>query len=925
VQVPGRRGSGRVVELAGRQAECAVLDGLVAAVRAGESRTLVLRGDPGVGKTALLEYLAGRAESCRVVRAVGVQTEMELAFATLHQLCAPLLDGLDGLPGPQRAALATAFGLSAGPPPDRFMVGLAVLGLLSDAAAGRPLLCLVDDQQWADHASAQALGFVARRLGAESVGLVFAARVPGDELSGLPELAVTGLAEAEARALLDAALTVPINALVRDQIVAETGGNPLALLELPRALTTAELAGGFGLAGAVLPWGSLEDGFRRRADALPDQTRLLLLAAAAEPSGDAALVWRAAWRLGITAEAVGPAAEAGLAEFGMRVRFRHPLVRSAVYRPASDRDRRLVHGALADSIDPQLDPDRRAWHRAMGASGPDEDVAAELERSAGRARARGGLAAAAAFLERAVVLTVDPAQRAGRALAAARIKAQAGQYGSALDLLTAAEDGPATAYQHAHAGLLRAQIAFYTNRGSDPPPLLLNAARQLEPIDPVLSRATYLDSLAAAMFAGRLASPGADVLQVARAAAAAPRPLHAPRPPDLLLAGLIAHYNDGYPAGLPILRQALTAFGDGMSPDEELRWLWLACVAALHIWNDDRWEQVSTRFLQLARESGSLSSLPLALHARAFMLLLAGELATAGALAAEVRAVGEATGTSRPPYAALLLAALGGDADTVSAVNEAIRRDATRRGEGMGITVAGWTEAVVSNGLGRYEQAVNAARQAVACETDLVSPGWALAELIEGAVRSGNSDTAAGALARLAAMTRASGTDWALGIEARCRALLTEGEAADRLYQESIDLLSRTRMRPDLARAHLLYGEWLRRQRRRGQAREQLRAAHGMLEAMGMAAFAERARRELRATGETAARRTAGAGSQQLTAHEAQIARLARDGLTNPQIGARLFLSPRTVQYHLGNVFAKLGITSRSQLDRVLPGGAAGF
>jgi DNA-binding CsgD family transcriptional regulator len=923
VQVPVGLGGGRVVELAGRQAECGVLDGLIAAVRAGESRALVLLGDPGVGKTALLEYLSGRAEGCRVMRAAGVQTEMELAFATLHQLCAPLLDGLDGLPGPQREALRTAFGMSAGPPPDRFLVGLAVLNLLSDAAGKRPLLCLVDDQQWTDHASAQVLAFVARRLGAEPVGLVFAARVPGGELSGLPELTLAGLSEADARMLLDAALTVPIAAQVRDQIVAETRGNPLALLELPRALTPAELAGGFGLAGAVLLSGSLEDSFRRRVTALPDQTRRLLLLAAADPSGDAALVWRAARRLGIGAEAAGPAAGAGLAEFGVRVRFRHPLVRSAVYRPATDPDRRLAHGALADSIDPELDPDQRAWHRAMAAPGPDEDVAAELERSADRARARGGLAAAAAFLERAVILTLDPAQRAGRALAAARIKAQAGEFGTALDLLTMAEAGPLTEFQHAHADLLRGQVAFFANRGSDAPSLLLRAAKRLEPIDAGLSRATYLDSLAAALFAGRLASPGGGVLDAARAVAAAPRPLRSPRAPDLLLDGLAAHCNEGYAAGLPILREALTAFGRGMSADEELRWFWLACVAALHAWDDDRWEQLSTRFVQLARSAGSLSELPFALNARAYRLLFAGELAAAAALADEVRAVAEVTGTSRTLYALLGLAALRGDESAALVIIEATTHDAARRGEGRVTAMARWAEAVISNAHGRYRQAVAAAQQATGHEGDLGTTNWATVELIEAAARSGNSDTGADALARLAATTSASGTDWALGIEARSRALLSEGEAAEHLYRESIDRLAGTGLRPDLARAHLLYGEWLRRQRRRTEAREQLRTAHGMLEAMGMEAFADRARRELRATGETARKRTTATGDAELTAHEAQIARLARDGLTNPEIGARLFLSPRTVQYHLGNVFAKLGISSRSQLNGFLPGGPA--
>jgi DNA-binding CsgD family transcriptional regulator len=903
-----------------------VLDGLVAAVRAGESRVLVLRGEAGMGKTALLEYLAGRAEGCRVTRAAGVQTEMELAFATVHQLCAPLLDGLDRLPGPQREALRTAFGMSAGPPPDRFLVGLAVLSLLSDAAGDRPLLCLVDDQQWADHASAQVLGFVARRLGAESVGLVFAARVPGGELSSLPELTLAGLREADARVLLDAALTVPIAVQVRDQIVAETRGNPLALLEVPRALTPAELAGGFGLAGAVLLSGSLEDGFRRRVTALPDQTRLLLLLAAADPSSDAALVWRAARRLGIGDAAAGPAAGAGLAEFGTRVRFRHPLVRSAVYRPAPDRDRRLAHGALADSIDPELDPDQRAWHRAMAAPGPDEEVAAELERSAGRARARGGLAAAAAFLERAVMLTLDPAQRAGRALAAARIKAQAGEFGTALNLLTMAEAGPLTEFQHAHADLLRGQVAFFANRGSDAPPLLLRAAQRLEPIDAGLSRATYLDSLAAAMFAGRLATPGGGVLEAARAAAAAPQPLRAPRAPDLLLDGLAALYNGGYAAGLPIVREALTAFGRGMSADEELRWLWLACVAALHTWDDDRWEQLSARFAQLARDAGSLSELPFALNARAFRLLFSGDLAGAAVLADEVQAVAAVTGTSRTRYALLGLSALRGDESAALAMIEATTRDGAARGEGIVITIAGWAEAVLGNGLGRYQQAVTAAQQATSYDGDLGTSNWAVVELVEAAARAGDSDIAASALARLAAMTGASGTDWALGIEARCRALLSDGQAAERLYRQAVERLTRTRVRPDLARAHLLYGEWLRRQRRRTEARGQLRTALGMFEAMGMQAFADRARRELRATGETARKRSTVAGDAELTAHEVQIARLARDGLTNPEIGARLFLSPRTVQYHLGNVFAKLGISSRSQLGSFLPDDpAAGY
>jgi DNA-binding CsgD family transcriptional regulator len=905
--------------LLGRRAECDVLDRLLEAVRAGKSRALVVHGEPGAGKTALLEYLAGRASGCRVATAAGVQSEMELAFAALHQLCAPMLDRLERLPVPQRDALRTAFGMSAGPAPDRFLVGLAVLGLLSEMAAARPLVCLVDDEQWLDHASAQVLAFVARRLGAESVALVFAARVPTGDLAGLPELVVGGLREQDARALLDSVLTGPLDARVCDQIVAETRGNPLALLELPRGFTAAELAGGFGLPDALPLPGRIEESFRRRVDALPDQARRLLLLAAAEPTGDPALMWGAAGRLGIGVAAAQPAAEAALVEFGARVRFRHPLVRSAAYRWASAQEKQEVHRALAEATDPEADPDRRAWHRAHAAPGPDEDVAAELERSAGRAQARGGLAAAAAFLERATVLTPDPAQRAGRALAAAQAKVQAGAPDAALNLLAMAEAGPLSEFQHARADLVRAQLAFATSRGSGAAPLLLQAAQRLEPIDAGLARATYLDAMIAAVFAGRLAGPGGDVLAVARAAGAAPPPLQAPSASDLLLDGLAAHYNQGYAAALPILRRALVAFGGGMPADQELRWLSLAFTAAMHIWDDDRAEVLSTRYVERAREAGALSELPLALSRRAYVLLFAGELTAAASLVEEVQAATEATGISFTPYAAMGVAALRGDEIEASALIEATVKDVPLRGEGLGITAAERANAVLNNGLGRYQKALAAAQRATTNDRELGFSNWALAELIEAATRSGMSETAAGAYRRLAEITGASGTDWALGVQARSHALLSGGEAADGLYRESITRLGRTRIRTELARAHLLYGEWLRRERRRTDAQEQLRTAHGMLEATGMAGFAERARRELRAAGETARTRTT-ATSVELTAQEAQIARLAREGLSNPEIGIRLFISPRTVQYHLRKVFTKLGITSRGQLNRVLPG-----
>jgi DNA-binding CsgD family transcriptional regulator len=917
--LPGEHGS----ELIGRRAECDVLDRLVAAIRCGESRALVLHGDPGTGKTALLDYLARRADGCQVLRAAGVQSEMELAFATLHQLCAPMLDHEECLPAPQRDALQTAFGLKMGPAPDRFLVALAALTLLSECAAERPLLCLVDDHQWLDQASAQVLAFVARRLSAESVGMLFAARAPAGDLAGLHELVIAGLRGDDARALLDSVLTGPLDERVRDQIVAETRGNPLALLELPRVLSAAELAGGFGLPGALAVAVDVEENFRRRIEGLPPDTRRLLLLAAADPAADPALVWQAAARSGISAGAAGPAAEAGLAEFGVRLRFRHPLMRSLVYQLASGKDRQRAHAVLAGLTDPRLDPDRRAWHRAHAAAGPDEDIARELESSASRAQARGGLAAAAAFLERAAMLTLDPAQRARRSLAAADSKAQAGAFGTALDLLAMAETGPLTDFERARADLLRAQVAFLTNRGSDAPPLLLMAARRLEPVDVGLSRAAYLDALSAAMFAGRLAGPDSTMQAIARAARAAPRPLRRPQVHDLLLDGLTMHFVGGYAAGLPVLRRALAAFGPGTSADEELRWLWLGCIAALHVWDDERWEELSTWFVNAARDAGSLSELPLALTTRAHMHLFAGELPAAAALIAEVTAVTEATGTTLTPYGALGLAAFRGTDAEATALIEPIMMDATHRGEGIGVSVAEWASALLNNGLGRYRQAMTAAERAGGHDQNLGVTNWAVVELIEAAVRTGRMDKAATAAGRLGEMTRAAGTQWALGIEARSRALLCEGAAADSLYREAIERLSRTRLRPDLARAHLLYGEWLRRMRRRSEARGQLRAALEMLESMSMEAFADRARRELRATGEIARRRHRVAGNAQLTAHEAQIAQLACDGMSNPEIGARLFLSPRTVQYHLGNVFTKLGISSRSQLDRVLPEGSA--
>jgi DNA-binding CsgD family transcriptional regulator len=874
---------------------------------------MVLFGEAGVGKTALLEQAIGRASGFRVERAAGVQSEMELPFAGLHQLCGPMLDQLNRLPGPQRDALSTAFGVIAGSAADHFFVGLAVLSLLSEVAEEQPLLCVVDDAQWLDEASAQALAFVARRLGKESVALVFAVREPGEELVRLPKLLVEGLSSSEARALLTARFRWPLDERVRDRIVAETHGNPLALLELPRGLTPAELAGGFGPPVAMPLSGRIEESFRRRLEQLPVDAQRLLGVAAAEPVGDPVLLWRAAGRLGLSIEAGGYAEAAGLVEFGARIVFRHPLVRSAAYQAASPQQRRAAHGALAEEIDPEIDPDRRAWHRAHATSGPDEDIAAELERSADRAQARGGVAAAAAFFEQAAALTLDPARRAKRALAAAEAKLHAGAFEAALTMLGVAEVGPLDELDRARLDLLRAQLAFVSNRGNDAPLLLLKAARRLELLDMGLARETYLDALSAAMFAGRLARPGGGAADVSRAARAAPTSSSATRTSDLLLDGLAAVFSEGYSAGVPILNRALTAFGADMSPPEELRWLWLACVSALHLWDDDRWDVLSERHVQLARDAGVLSELPLALSSRVYMHLFAGDLTAATSLVEEVQAATAATGSSLAPYGAVGLAALRGREAETSALIDASIGEVVSRGEGIGISVTQWARAVLYNGLGRYRTALAAAQEVTEHPDDLGSSNWGMVELIEAAALGGTPEIAAGTHRRLLAMTELGGTDWALGVGARSSALLADGEAAEGLYREAVARLGRTRLRPDLARAHLLYGEWLRCQHRRLEGREQLQVAHEMFVSLGMEAFEKRAAHGLLALGATAGKPTIDT-SEQLTAQEAQIAQLARDGLSNPEIGARLFLSRRTVEYHLHKVFGKLGISSRSQL-----------
>jgi len=909
--------------LRGRHRELTVLDDLLRKAKAGTSGVIVLRGEPGIGKTALLDYVARRAEGFRVDRVCGVQSEMELPFAGLHLLFGPLLDRFDRLPGPQREALEVALGVREGRAPDRLLVGLAVLSMAANRAEEQPLACLIDDAQWLDQSSLQALAFAARRLVADRVAVIFCLREGSDvpELAGLPELAVTRLRDPDARALLASAVHGRLDPSVEDRVVAETRGNPLAILQYPRRVSPADLAGGFVLPSAVglLPH-SIEDGFKRQVQSLPPGTRQLLLTAAADPTGDVTLLWRAAASQGIGTDAAAPAEAAELVEFGAQVQFRHPLVRSATYQHGTPDERRAVHRALAAATDPRTDPDRRAWHRAQAATGPDDEVAAELERSAGRAQARGGLAAAAEFQRLATELTAEPALRSVRALAAAKAKFSAGSADAAYALLGTAAAGPFNELQQARLERLRARLAFSWTRGSDAAALLLDAAGRLAPFDGRQARDTYLEAIEAAIFAGRLGSSN-ELSEVAAAAQNAPPAPHPSRAIDILLDGLTARLTGGYSAGLAPLRRAVRALTrlQARPAEDDMLWylLWIECSLtpepiAPEVWDDRAWGELATRAVEAARDAGAVTALPVALSAKACSDLHAGDFGDAEALNDEGRAISEAMGSAVITYTDLVLAAWHGEEAPALDLIEAGTKDAIARGEGRCIGAAEYATALLYNGLGRYEPALAAAQRACQYD-DLGFFSWALTELIEAAARSGDHEAAAQALGTLAERTQAAGTDWALGVEAFSRALLSEGEAADDLYREATQRLARTRVVIQLARAYLLHGEWLRRENRRQEARDALHQAYEIFGRTGALGFGGRARRELLATGETVRKRTVDT-LVDLTAQEAQVSDLAKEGLTNPEIAAQMFISPRTVEWHLGHVFGKLGITSRKDL-----------
>ncbi|AUG81492.1 LuxR family transcriptional regulator [Kitasatospora sp. MMS16-BH015] len=927
-------------QLLGRAAELAELDGLLRELREGRSRVLVLRGEAGVGKSVLLDLLAERAAPWQTVRAAGVEDEAEFAYAALQRLCAPLLPGLDRLPPVQQEALRVAFGLSAGPPPEMLLVGLAVLGLFAEAAAEAPLLCLVDDAQWLDLMSERILAFVGRRLDAEAVGLVFAERTTGVEGSfgGLPELVLRGLPDAEARALLDRVLPGPVDDRVRDRIVAETGGNPLALLELPRGLAPAELAFGFGGPGAGPLATRVEDGFRRRVEALPADTRALLLLAALEPVGDGPLLWQALRLLGIGPEAAAPAEAAGLITLGASVRFRHPLVRSAAWRGAAAAELRSAHRALAEATDAGRDPDRHAWHRAHAAAGPEEEAAAALERSADRALARGGRAAAAAFLERAAALSPDPKALARRALAAATAQLAAGLPARVPDLLAAAELGSLDPWQQADAARLRARALASADPGAAAVGPLLEAAARFADLDPVAARGTCLAAFAAALWAGR-AEPGA-VRRVAVAAAALPtgegpageesareEPV-GEEPVGVLLRALEgwarageAERREAWSGFAEVGRAVETSEGAGLAgrltaveADPLLRWL--VAQGAAELGDLRGWLAVTERAVRVARESGAFSVLSTAAPEWAAALLFAGRFVEAGELLARAAPVEEVAGAAARSGVAALLGAYRGQERAALELIEAAEREGARRGLGRLTGLAAGARALLHNGLGNYPAALAAARRGVEYRDFGLQP-WLLGELVEAAVRAGEPEAAAQARGLLADRAGA-GTPWALGSYALARALTGESGGVEEQYREAVARFAEGGLAPAEARARLLYGEWLRRQNRRGQAREELRAAHEAVTVMGLEAFAERARRELLATGETVRKRVVGAPV--LTPQEAQIARLAAGGHPNAEIGAQLFLSPRTVEWHLRKVFTKLGITSRREIEGALAG-----
>jgi DNA-binding CsgD family transcriptional regulator len=913
------------VMLVGRPAERKVLGGLLTRAADGYSGALVLRGETGVGKTALLDETAAAAaaDGMQIARLTGMDAETQLGYAGLHRFLLPFADHLERLPGPQREALQCTFGLVAGPPADRFLVALAVLTLLAEAASEAPLVCVVDDVHWLDPESVVVLGFVARRLCAERVVLLFAVREPTGQVSalvGLPELVLGGLGETAALELLASLTPGRVSPAVSARIVAETGGNPLALAEVAGDLSSAQLAGAEELPEPLPVGGSLEEAFGRRVSRLPPEARLLLAVAAAEPTGSQALLWRAVGELGIDPAVAAAADLGGLAEIGSQVEFRHPLVRSVVYYATPVRRRRLIHRALAAAGDGSDRPDRVAWHLGMAAAGPDEAVAARLEQAAGSARDRGGYAATVTFLSRAAELSAGEDQRARRLLAAAEAALIAGQPVRAGVLLEEATPLLGDPLARAQVRRLQGTIRFALGQAGEAPAILLEAARALAPFDVRGARQSLLEAFDAALFVGWSANRAvlAEIARTARDIPAAGGSEASAA--DLLLDGFAVRAVAGYPAAVPLLRRAIAMLrADDLSPAEGLRGLRLGCVAAADLFDDQAQHALVARWVQLARDQGALTALPVALNNQGACDVSAGQFDAARACFAERLEISAATGnrgvigtTGMAEAYELVWRGRETDARRVAAV---VAGEATGAGRGAQSVWVQYCLAVLELGLGNYQAALQCVLGVQ--EDDAPFSALALPDLVEAAARCGETGLAEVALGRLAERAAAAGTPLALGLLARSRALLAGDADAEGLYEEAVKHLEQCRSAPELARAHLVYGEWLRRQRRRRDARRQLRTAHEMFTAMGAAAFAERARIELLATGERARRRIPQTESE-LTPQEAQIARLVSQGESNRDIAAQLFLSPSTVDYHLRKVFRKVGVASRTQLAHTM-------
>ena len=909
-----------IAPLRGRRDELAELEALVRRARVGHSGALVVCGEAGVGKTALLDHVIAEAgTTVRTERIVASQSEMELAYAGLQQLCGNMMGSAARLPAPQQEAIEAAFGLRSAAAPSPFLVGLALLGLLTEAAEDRGLLCVVDDAQWLDQASARALAFAARRLDAEGVALVLVMRRPDEVFAGLAHLVVEGLSHEDAREILRLAVPGGLDQRVRDQLIAEARGNPLALRELPRALNPAQIASGLTLSSTLPLENRIEQSLVVQLASLPAPARLLLLLAAAEPTGDPGLLWRASAVLGLGPDAFDAAKDAEALVVGTRVGFRHPLVRSAVYRAASPADRRRVHAALADVTSAEHDPDRRAWHRASATLHPDEEVAADLERSAARARTRGGPAAAGAFLERAAELTPSPFHRGQRLIEAAEAKHDAGAPGAALRLLESARALPLTTLQEALVARLHARAGYALRRDRSGVQQLLAAAQGLEELAPVLARDTYIEVLAAATYGGRLGD-AEQVTAVANAIlAATPAAEESDRAGDLILRGQALLAAEGQEAAIATLRRAQRAYLEQAPDFLELHWMWFASRAAQDLWDPAGLRALADRQVELARAEGVVTVLPIALSLLLLVQMIDGDLDAAEASCDEIDAIKEATGNPLPRYGRLLLASYRGQADDVERWAERIRADGQARGEGYALSAANFSQAVLYNGLGRFAEAVACGRRELPYTHELNLAMRTLVELVEAAAHTGEYELAETALRQLAGVTRPVGTSYALAVLGMAEAQLREGEEAENLYRDAIKRFEHERIPIWVGRCRLLYGEALNRQGRHADAREQLRAAHEVLTACGLNGFAQRAADELRASGEPLRVRERGSEAQ-LTEQELNVARLAREGLTNREIGARLFISAHTVEYHLRKVFAKLGIKRRTELKPALAG-----